>query len=122
MGDLKRKLESLGLLHDSVVQKLIWKPEERTIELVVEDFYSNFKGLPEYPGLMGGSIILSGVQTVRLDINYGEKYLIIYELQADDTSSDNYRITVLVRPSGRIQVTCGHVELPELEIPTPRGK
>ncbi len=53
MGDFKRKLEMLGLLHDSVVRQLIWKPEEKTIEFVVEDFYSNFEGLPEYPGLKG---------------------------------------------------------------------
>jgi hypothetical protein len=122
IGDLKKKLEMLGLLHDSVVRQLIWKPEEKTIEFVVEDFYSNFEGQPEYPGLMGGSILLSNVQHIELDVDYGEKHLIIYELHADDVHPDNYSITVLFRPSGRIQVACGHVELPELGTPTPRRR
>jgi hypothetical protein len=121
MRDLKRKLESLGLLHDSAIQQLLWKPEENTIEIVIEDFYSNFEGLPEYPGLMGGSIILSRVHHVEVGIKYDEKHLIIYEVQVDNISPDNYHITVLFRPSGQMQVTCGHIEFPELEIPTPRG-
>jgi hypothetical protein len=90
MEDLKRKLENLGLLHDSVVRQLIWKPEEKTIEFVVKDFYSNFEGWPEYPGLMGGSIILSEVQHVEIDIAYEEKHLIIFEFQSDDIRPDSY--------------------------------
>jgi hypothetical protein len=51
MSELKKMLASLGLLHHSVVQELIWTAKEQTVGL-----YSNFDGLPEYQGSMGGSI------------------------------------------------------------------
>lgn len=117
MGNLREKLESLGLLHDSAVQRLIWNPDDNSIEFVVEDFYSNFEGRPEYPGLVGGSIILSQIQHVGFEIEYEEKHLFIYEFQIDDTCPGQYGVTVLFRPSGRMQVVCGQVEFPELQIP-----
>lgn len=119
MGELKRKLERLGLLHDSVVTALAWNPTDKTLTFAIEDFYFNFEGLPEYPGAMGGSIILSNVQQVRIDIDYNEKHLFIYELEADDTHPDHSRISVSFRPSGRIEVVCGHVEFPDLKISVP---
>lgn len=119
MGELKGKLERLGLLHDSVVTGLAWKPTDKTLTFAVEDFYSNFEGLPEYPGAMGGSIILSKVQQVTIDIDYDEKHLFIYDFEVDDTHPDRYRISVSFRPSGRIVAVCGHIEFPELNIPTP---
>jgi len=116
MDDLKKKLESLGLLHDSVVRQLIWIPDENTIEFIVEDFFSNFEGQPEYPGLVGGSVILRDVQQVRLDIEYREKHLFIYEFVAEEISAGNHRITVTFRPSGRIEAICRFVQFPELNI------
>lgn len=118
MSDLKRKLEGLSHLHDSAVTELTWKPTDRTLTFAVEDFYSNFEGLPEYPGAMGGSITLSNVQLVTIDIDYDEKHLFIYEVIIDDTHPNQYRISVTFRPSGRIEVACGHVGFPELKIPT----
>lgn len=118
MGKIKQLLEGLGLLHDSAVLELNWRPEEKRIELVVEDFYSNYEGQPEYPGRMSGSIVLSEVQHLAIDIAYEEKYLIVYELQIDDSLTNGYRMTVTFRPSGRIDVVCGRLELPELKIPT----
>lgn len=120
MDNLKEKLESLGLLHDSVVSQLIWKPDENTIEFIIEDFFSNFERLPEYPGLVGGSVILREIQQVRLDIEYGEKHLFIYEFVAEEVSAGNHRITVTFRPSGRIEAICRLVQFPELKIPSRR--
>lgn len=119
MGELKRKLERLGLLHDSVVTALAWNPTDRTLTFAIEDFYSNFEGLPEYPGAMGGSITLRNVHQVTIDIDYHAKHLFIYEFDVDDTHPDHSRISVSFRPSGRIEVVCGHVEFPELKIPVP---
>jgi hypothetical protein len=118
MGKIKQKLESLGLLHDSAVLKLSWAPEEKRVELSIEDFYSNYEGQPEHPGKMSGSIILSEVQHLVIDIVYEEKYLIVYELQVDDSLTSSYRVTVTFRPSGRMDIVCGRLEIPELKILT----
>lgn len=114
MFDLKKKLESLGLLHDSVVNELVWKPEERTVVIAIDDFYSNFQGLPEYPGLVPGTLILRRVQSVSVEIDFEEPSLNIYELSAEQGSQGGYLITVLFRPSGRMRIACGLVELPDL--------
>lgn len=46
MSDLQKTLESLSGLHDVVVHRLIWIPEDKVLEFDIEDFYSTLKACP----------------------------------------------------------------------------
>ena len=83
MDKLKELFESLSYLHDSVVERVTWTPEARTLELAIEDFYSNFEGLPEYPGRQGGSITLRGIATIDIDIDFDAVRLNIDDLAVE---------------------------------------
>ena len=43
-------LQMMGGLHDALVQKVCWNQVEGTVELHLENLYSNFEGLPADPG------------------------------------------------------------------------
>lgn len=46
--DLAASLAALGDLHDCRIVRLSWDLASRTAEIMIEDIYANFAGLPEY--------------------------------------------------------------------------
>ena len=113
MNRLKLLLEQMGLLHDSVVQKLVWEPSANTLRFEIEDLYSNFEGFPEYPGITPGSIELLGVVQVWFDIETSEKRLHIHEFIAGTENEDLYRIAISFWPAGKITVLCHSACFPD---------
>ena len=117
MDDFWKLFESLGYLHDSVVERLTWTPEAGTLELAIEDFYSNFDGLPEYPGRLAGSITLRGIETIDLDIDFGAERLNIDEFVVESDPSGVLILQLKFWPRGRIDAKFGSIDLPQLVVP-----
>jgi hypothetical protein len=110
-------LKGLGGLHDSVVSQLIWSPEARTLHLEIEDLYSNFEGLPEYPGALSGVIELRDVDRISFDIELSEGRLHIYDFIVEPVNGDQYRALLTFQYSGRITAFCRIVDFPHVNIP-----
>jgi hypothetical protein len=64
-------LFSLGGLHDSIVTGIEVDGRSAQLVLQIEDLYSNFDGLPEYPGRAPATIILAGIDrfSMRLQMS-----------------------------------------------------
>jgi len=109
-------LQKLGGLHDAVMTDLRWKPAERTIELHFNDLFSNFDGLPEYPGRQPAVIVLHGVSDVRIDIETNHSALRVFEFLAREGSSD--AVTITFSPSGRIESRLQSADYPPFQLST----
>ena len=59
---------ALGGLHDSMLRLLQWRPETRCLGLGIDDLYSNFFQLPEYPGALEARLIASELLDLRIDL------------------------------------------------------
>ena len=44
----KEFFDSLGGLHDSKIETIIFNNKSSLFRILIDDFYSNFLGLPEY--------------------------------------------------------------------------
>ena len=116
MKELKSFLERLGGLHDSVVHRLTWAPETKTLRLEIEDLCSNFKGLPEYPGAVPGVIELRGIEQIKFEIDTNEKRLNIHEFGVEAESTDKHRASVSFWPSGRISASYREADFPVVNL------
>jgi hypothetical protein len=116
MKELKSFLERMGGLHDSVVRQLTWTPEAKTLRLEIEDFCSNFDGLPEYPGAVSGAIELQGVERISFAIDTNEKRLNIHEFLVEAENADKYRASVSFWPSGRITASYRVADFPQINL------
>ena len=106
MDTLHAFLKRLGGLHDAIVVGIIVKPELKTIELHVDDIYSNFQGMPQYPGAKAGVIAFEGVETLKVELDMQEKHLNIDEfVVSDDNSNNKKRASISFWPSGKIALT-----------------
>lgn len=112
--DLAKTLQSLGGLHDSVVCRVSWTPEAATLEFQIEDFYSNFKGLPEYPGAKSGSLIFEGVERVLFEIETDEKRLKIYDISISESPQGGFIVLMAFWPNGKITASYRSAMLPNL--------
>jgi hypothetical protein len=116
MKELKSFLEQMGGLHDSVVQELAWKPEAKTLRLVIEDLCSNFEGLPEYPGAVPGSIELHGVEQVSFNIETNEKRLNIHEFLVEIQNTGKHQASISFWPTGRITASYRNADFPQVTL------
>ena len=116
MKEFFEYLRKLGGLHDAVMTDLRWKPAERTIELHFDDLFSNFEGLPEYPGRQPAVIVLHGVSDVRVDIETSDSTLRVFEFLAREGSSD--AVTLTFSPSGKLESRLQSADYPPWPLPT----
>jgi hypothetical protein len=66
MKNFYKFIQKMGGMHDAVVTRLVLLLDEGKIEFHIDDIYSNFEGLPEYPGQQSGSIVLHGVNEYEI--------------------------------------------------------
>ena len=116
MKDLQAFLERMGGLHDAVVRRLVWEQEARTLRLEIEDLYSNFEGLPEYPGVVSGFVELRGVEEIGFDIKTNEKRLNVDEFLVEADGLDKYRASISFWPTGRITASYRLAEFPTIKL------
>lgn len=105
--DPARFFRDLGELHDARVLNFLWC--DQTVRIGVDDLYSAFDGLPEYPTRQGASLIFEEVQHLRLDLECNGG-LAIFGI---DASLDEATALILVRidlsPGGRVELACRRV-------------
>jgi hypothetical protein len=108
-------LEKAGGMHDATVTCIAWLPNERRIEFFLEDIYWNFEGFPEYPGTQPGTITLSGVSHLDIDLET-DGPLRIYDFSPDEDESDVVLITFW--PGGKIRVRFSSANYPVFQLKT----
>lgn len=107
-------LHRMGLMHDCRVLALNWKPAEQRLEFQIDDLYSNFLGLPDYPGPHAGTIALAGVSDLNIAIGHAE-FLNIDEFEPSGGSPDH--VSVKFWPSGRITARFASAIFPKCLLP-----
>jgi hypothetical protein len=113
MNDLKSFLKSIGGLHDSQLEAIIWLPSNQSLELRFDDMYWNFEGSSEYPGATPGTIILKGVQLVKFEIEMSEKTLNVSEFSVEDGNGKGAIAALSFWPGGRIIASFQDADFPE---------
>jgi len=105
--DSKSFFESFGGLHDSEVFKICYERKDSVLIIEIEDFYSNFLGLPEYQDLK--DVILCIKIDKKLDINIDlldSSNLSIYDVLITANS-----MKILFAPSGFIELSFSDIRL-----------
>ncbi len=115
MKDFYDFLLRMGGMHDSVVECLMWLPSEKKIEFHFEDMYTNFEGLPEYPGRQPGAIALLGVSAIIISIETDEP-LRVFEFLPDENEADVVLVTF--SPSGKIRARFNSADYPRCRLVT----
>jgi hypothetical protein len=109
MKDFHEFLHKMGGMHDSIVAALYWFPGEKMLEFHFQDIYSNFEGLPEYPGLQPGVITLYGVSYLSISLEtYG--HLSVFELLPDKHEPNILLATF--SPNGKIRARFSNAVYP----------
>lgn len=118
MRDLQEFLDILGELHDVKLTAVAWSPDDGVLRLHLEDIFANYEGLPEYPGCVSGALIVRNPATLMLDFPETVEGLRIYAAHAE-LVGDNRKLEFNISPTGKLVVTGGVVELPDIP-PLPR--
>jgi len=116
MKDFYDFLQKMGGMHDSIITCLTWLPNKKRIEFHFEDIYSNFEGLPEYPGRQSGMIALNGIGDLSIDLE-AESSLRVFEFLPDNNESNVVLVTFW--PSGKIRVQFCFADYPSFQLGVP---
>lgn len=100
-------LIALGELHDARIELLRWEPLQRRLEVHIDDLFSNFLGLPEYPGGKAGGFVATEVSRLTVTGDFVVRGLAIDSLGLEIVSPLLYRIDLRLSPAGQILVDCG---------------
>ncbi|MPN42509.1 hypothetical protein SDC9_190066 [bioreactor metagenome] len=115
MKDFYDFLKRMGGMHDSTVACLTWLPSERRVEFHFDDLYSNFDGLPEYPGREPGMIALHGVSNLTIALE-NDGPLRVFEFLPQEDESDVVLVTF--SPSGKIRARFCAADYPPCRLVT----
>jgi hypothetical protein len=117
MRDPQSTLQALGGLHDGVVRRIVWLPEGQRLEIDVDDLYSNFVGLAQYPGRKPGTVLLDGITRFEIEVEFAERTLNIEEFSMICADAGTFIASITFWPTGRIVVHCRAVTMPEVLLP-----
>jgi len=99
----------LALLHDARVEGVEWLGE--SVVISVDDLYSGFLGLPEYPGLTAASIVFGRVKEFNLNSEPAGEKLSVFDIDLRHGPSDNtLAVEISLAPGGRIRIRCETIE------------
>lgn len=107
---IEQFIKSLGGLHDATLTNLHWYLEDKRLEFGIEDIYSNFHGLPNYPGATKGKFIFSDVKKLIVEVKLSEVGLIVFDWTVTKDMSDNFCSEIRFSPGGLVVVECAHIE------------
>jgi hypothetical protein len=102
-------LHALGHLHDCEVLVLEVNTTKQQVTLVVDDLYSNFLDLPEYPGKQPVRLIFSDVDDVDTGLGLDSLPARIMDLEVEAHSGSRTSVVVRLQPSGHIRIKCGAI-------------
>ena len=92
----------LGGIHDGLLSHISWLPGDGVLEFIVKDIYSNFEGLPEYPGSQVGTFRFSKVSDFVLDdVHFCDAQRFIDEVSSY-TSEGRQRCLIRLVPGGKL--------------------
>src|SRR5437868_15355773 len=95
----------LGNLHDARIRLVEWNPVQQEIAFLIDALYSNFDGLPEYPGLQPVRLAVGGVRWLGADVIRDEALLLIMDFAVEEASPDStIHVTVKFVPSGHTRI------------------
>ena len=103
----------MGNLHDCRVTRWSWDLVSRTGEILIEDMYANFAGLPEYAGPQAGRLRFRGLQHCIVDAVASSDLLNIDECVIEP-SSEQLMIRIVFWPSGQLRLICAEADWVEL--------
>ncbi len=112
MDFLKHLAENIGL-HDAGILQVNWDAIHDEVNLVIDDLWSNYVGLPEYKGPLLGTIKLLGVRCVSIDFTKTLR-LDIINVDVEETSYDTLRCIITLNGNGRIIVEYKESKCPVL--------
>jgi hypothetical protein len=93
-----------GGLHDGRVTSLVVEVTAQRVTIVVADLYSNWKGLPEYPGKAEATLVFDNAARVSFDdVTLGEGHS-IYELNVV-RGGTQWQATLSFVPAGKLRMT-----------------
>jgi hypothetical protein len=101
---------SVGGLHDAILDRLTWVPDQRRLEVAVQDLHSSFEGLPEDPGRCPAVLAFVDVTSLRLNVDLTEHGLMVYDVTIARTKKGQLSVTVAFSPSGTIALHCRDIE------------
>lgn len=110
-------IESVGGLHDAILDRLTWIPGQRRLELAIQDLYSNFEDLPDDPGRCPAVLALVDVTSLRFDVSLTIKGLMMYEVTVARSERGLLNMTIAFSPSGKISLDCRDIECVEVLAP-----
>jgi len=113
VDELSDYLSRMGDLHDCVIDAILWRPEEKRIEVRFADINANFAGLPEYMGLLPCAMTVSGVDDVVLSVASTDGRLKVYEASASETTRRKL-LKLRFSPSGSLEASFAKVTVVEL--------
>lgn len=108
--NIPRLVESLGGLHDATLLKLLWRADEKCVEIEIDDLHANFNGLPEYQGPTKATFVFSQVTRLTVDANLTESGLMLYDWTFEKSGTPDYACEISFSPSGRVSIACGRIE------------
>ena len=108
-------LRDLGGLHDATIQEVRWRSAEKALRLVVNDMFSNFRELPEYPGPKSGSVTFVGVSSGTGETS---PFAGVLRISGIDVASKDGRLHVrlgLSEPGSDLQFSCDDLQVEVLD-------
>jgi hypothetical protein len=109
LSDPRALFDALGHLHDSDILVPEVNTITREVTLVVDDLYSNFLDLPEYPGQQPVRLIFCGVDDLDMGMGLDGFPARITTLEVEEHSGQRASVVVRLQPSGHIRITCASV-------------
>jgi len=104
IDDPHKFLYDLGGLHDARIERVLWLPENKCLEISVDDINSNFEGLPEYKGCQPSTISLEEVVEINFNITNVEDHINIDEFVVEAFNDTMLLAKLKCWPSGSIKV------------------
>lgn len=106
-----RFFSDLGNLHDAKIRLFEWNPDQWKVSFVLDDLYSNFVGLPEYPGVQPIKLILGNVSKLEIEAVADMFPMRVMDFEIKGEVSDSkIHILVSVVPTGLMLIVCESIE------------
>lgn len=111
MRDNLELLNELGGLHDARVEEVVWRKADHSLRFTIEDMFSNFDGLPDYPGPTPGTLTLVGVENATIEAGVFKGQFIISGVDVEQRDGGFGVRLGLREPGADIRLRCRDLEI-----------